>query len=163
MNAARRFLIGLTAVIALALAPASSAWAADMELTPNFTECAPADYPGNCARTIGVAGTAFPPSTNIELYWMDPLYFLLAAGGPGATAQELSGTACREFGQGPLVTRPTPTGDPADVVTDGSGGFTTTIVGPPANAVYGANAVCAVWVSNAAYQGVGNQYTIYPF
>jgi hypothetical protein len=156
----RKWLVGVSGAIALSLTLVPTALAADMTLTPDSTVCAPSDYPANCGELIGVNGHGFPPNlAQVDLYWVEPAFFPTAAGFPGAIGQQASGTACRTFG--------TPMAPSPPITTDGSGSFDgVTVTGPPegVNAVYGANAICAVWQdSGGAYRGFGNQYTIYPF
>jgi len=169
---ARRSLLVFAGAVAIVLATVSLAWACstpdtDMELSnknspnkgQNFTSCSVSDYldhnlGGNdCTREVEVHGTDFVNQddsqiSSVDLYWMDGPLFLTAVGG---SAEPVSGPACEEGRQ------------VASGVDVQNGEFTETVsVPPPGLAVYGGNAVCAVWEHADHTAGLGNQYNIFP-
>lgn len=176
MGITRRWFVVLagTMTLSLALVPTAGA-VTDQDLTPDFTECTPPDsYPAGCTKPIQSEGKEFPPNTVIKFSWLEPDSFLLGAGGPGATVQQLTGAVCSNTFQSsllsewatPLTADDNRTLGPDSVIrTDANGTFDVTVNGPPENRLplYGPNAVCAYWEhSPDVYRGVGNQYTIYP-
>lgn len=171
MGTTRRWLVILAGTLGLSLALAPTAGAvADQQLDPEYKDCTPPVYPAGCAQNIRTEGSGFPANTTISFSWLEPDAFLLGAGGPGAPVQETTGAVCsntfltslRSDWATPLTA--TNNRDPlVAVTTDSNGTFDATVNGPPDDAVYGPNAICAYWEhSPGVYRGVGNQYTIYP-
>jgi hypothetical protein len=183
MNIKKRILAAVMGGTAVALIPLSIAWAcgglapADMELKNvgstswdpgsdglNYSECSPTQAGVNgtgCVRTVNVSGKNFVNTDNVaidevNLYWLDPHEFPAGLGGPNGQPEQIESEICRT--QGDLLT-PSP-------VPVTSKTFSVNVQVPPARAVYGANAICAVWVHYVPgpdhYGSVGNQYTIYP-
>lgn len=117
-------------------------------------------------------GTKHTSVGTVNLYWIDPPYFLTGLGGPGIGGERVAGEVCRTKG---VLLNASP------ISVNNSGSFSTTVPGPPTAVTsvdntprktqYGANAICAVWFHNPDgitgntddhYAGVGNQYTLYP-